>query len=275
MAFAKVKRGRHSSSARVATFLSTLSRHKITLQHISGASNETGYVSRNPAVCCERYCQIWDFARKPAEVLIIIAVHVESQRCRMPFLSPAAWKRSQQDCPTFRRVCSQLKQGSTPSPKDTEHSGTYLSLSSIDRNKLLVVRNCSEHRTLVPQHMLSAFVTALRLRFSHPANTQLQKIFNRYFYSMGSRDVIRDITQVCAHCASLATLPPERPEYSTSVPPSAPGLRFASDVMRLERQFMKLTRDDFSAFTTTTILPKENKASFRLLETTAMLRSGS
>ena len=158
MAFAKVKRGRRSSSARVATFLSTLSRHKITLQHISGASNETGYVSRNPAVCCERYCQIWDFARKPAEVLIIIAVHVESQRCRMPFLSPAAWKRSQQDCPTFRRVCSQLKQGSTPSPKETEHSGTYLSLSSIERNKLLVVRNCSEHRTLVPQHMLSGFV---------------------------------------------------------------------------------------------------------------------
>ena len=50
-AFAKLRRGRFSSSARVATFLSTLSRHKVTLQHISGKDNETAdYLSRNPAV---------------------------------------------------------------------------------------------------------------------------------------------------------------------------------------------------------------------------------
>ena len=62
-AFAKLRRGRFSSSARVATFLSTLSRHKVTLQHISGKDNETAdYLSRNPAVCYERHCQICDFA---------------------------------------------------------------------------------------------------------------------------------------------------------------------------------------------------------------------
>ena len=202
----------------------------------------------------------------------------------MQFLSLPAWKRSQQDCPTLRRVYSQLQQGSTPSPKDTKSTAVkhYLSVSPINRNGLLVVRrnpafSPNLELIIIPQHILSGFVTALHLRFSHPAKTQLEKVFNRYFYAMGSHNVITDITRTCAHCSSLATLPPERPEYSTSTPPSSPGFRFASDVMRRERQFILVTRDDFSSFTTATILPRENKASLRdgLLETTAILRSGS
>ena len=71
-AYAKLSRGEFSTSARVSTFLSTLSRYNISLQYIPGSSNlPADYQSRNPAECSDKRCQVCKFIEecKNASVL--------------------------------------------------------------------------------------------------------------------------------------------------------------------------------------------------------------
>lgn len=103
-AFRRLSRGQFSTSARVATYFSTLSKHKVTLQHLPGRLNEAAdYLSRNPNVCLHDNCQICNFVYEyePISVNGITIADVENRQCQMPFLSTGAWKLAQQDCPVF------------------------------------------------------------------------------------------------------------------------------------------------------------------------------
>ncbi len=58
-AFTKLSRGEFSASARVSSFLSTMSRYSVTLQYIQGSVNiSSDYNSRNPSECFQASCQI-------------------------------------------------------------------------------------------------------------------------------------------------------------------------------------------------------------------------
>ena len=122
-AFAKLCRGEYSHSARVTTFLSTLSRYAISLQCIQGSVNlPADYQSRNPAECVEQSCQVCKFVSDSATstVFNISVSDILQGDCPMPFMSPMAWKSSQQDCPALRRVYSYLSQGTRPNHKDNK-----------------------------------------------------------------------------------------------------------------------------------------------------------
>ena len=55
----KMRRGEFSTSARVATFLSTLAQYNVELQHLSGTANmPSDFQSRNPPSCVSKSCQI-------------------------------------------------------------------------------------------------------------------------------------------------------------------------------------------------------------------------
>ena len=61
-AFAKLGRGEFSSSGRVSTFLSTLSRCSLSLQHIPGDTNlPVDFHSRTPPTCSKSSCQVCQF----------------------------------------------------------------------------------------------------------------------------------------------------------------------------------------------------------------------
>lgn len=286
-AYGRLSRGQFSASARVATFLATMSRFRLTLQHIPGSKNLTAdYLSRNPSECSEDRCQICQFVRSREDAIVgsVSVTDVIERRTAMPFTTPSTWKRAQQDCADLRRVYAHLTQGTEPSKKEkcttVKH---YLSSHvMISRDGLLVVkRNMAfapnDKQIVVPAHLLEGLVTALHIRLSHPTKTQLERVFRRYFFALESKSAVEKVTGMCTHCASLATLPPERPDFTTSPPPTAPGYKFSSDVLRRERQFILVTRDAFSAYTTAVIIANEKSDTLRsaLLETTAPLRSAT
>jgi hypothetical protein len=70
-AYGKLCKGEFSTSARVSTFLSTLSRYSVSLQHIPGSANlPADYQSRNPMECDNNNCQICKFIQDCAQATV-------------------------------------------------------------------------------------------------------------------------------------------------------------------------------------------------------------
>ena len=285
-AFSKLLRGEFSASARVGTFLTTLSRFRLTISHLSGSENGVAdYLSRHPATCVDESCQICTFVRRQesAAVRTVIVADVLAGKSAMPFLSSNTWKATQQDCPDLRRTYAHLIQGTKPSKKDTRSKDIkhYVNVCTIDRNGLLVVKkdpafSPNLRLIVIPKHLLHGFLTALHLRLSHPSKSQLKSVFGRYFYAYRSDQAITHVSESCDQCASLATVPNELPEFSTTPPPQHPGTLFSCDVMRRSKQYIFVARDSFSSFTAAALICGEDKSSLRdaIIETTSGMRSG-
>ena len=61
-AIEKLCRGEFSTSRRVATFLSTISRYQVSVRHLTGTSNcPSDFGSRNVPACTEEHCQVCAF----------------------------------------------------------------------------------------------------------------------------------------------------------------------------------------------------------------------
>ena len=70
-AWNKMLRGEFSTSARIATFLSTLSQFNIELQHLKGSMNlPSDFISRNPPECDSKACQICSFIQDMGEIVV-------------------------------------------------------------------------------------------------------------------------------------------------------------------------------------------------------------
>lgn len=188
----------------------------------------------------------------------------------MPFTSRSAWKTTQQDCPALRRVYAHLIQGTRPSRKATNirEVKRYLHDVTVSNDGLLVVKKNlpflpTRELTVIPQHVLQGLLHAIHLKLQHPSKAQLGKLFHRHFYALNSDRAISSVSQSCSQCSSIATLPQEIPQFSTSEPPSTPGSAFACDVMCRSRQKIFVLRDCFSSFTITRIIANEQRDTLR------------
>ena len=142
-AWAKMQRGEFSTSARVATFLSYLSQHRVDLHFISGQMNlPSDFHSRNPPGCESASCQICKFV-KESEDITVRSVTVEdilSGHGTVPYNNRNAWKSLQLECSDLRKVHAHLSKGTKPSPKKSNQTAVkrYLNEVIISRDGLLV-----------------------------------------------------------------------------------------------------------------------------------------
>ena len=137
-----------SFSARVGTFISTLSRYKVSLQHIPGAANlPADYHSRNPMEWVNKMseCQICTFIKDSANATVfrMTVDDVLERIVPMPFIAKPAWKATQQDCPSLRRTYAHLSQGTRSNHKANNIGDVkrYRRACTLGRNGLLVVQH--------------------------------------------------------------------------------------------------------------------------------------
>jgi hypothetical protein len=275
LAYQKLLRGEFSASTRVTTFLSTVSRYRVHVGHISGASNLlSDYASRHPITCPDGSCQLCRFVHETQESCIRgITVHeVLDGSVAMPFTNRAAWHGVQQDCPDLRRVHSHLKQGTRPTKKMTNVPDVkrYLQQVLIAHDGLLVVRDntpfrrpSERERIVIPRNIIAGVLTALHLRFSHPSAYQLRRLATRYFYALNMDSVIDNITAACHHCTSLKHIPKQLAIQSTSTPPTCVGSSFAMDVMRRFKQCILVLRETVTSYTLSRIIASERHQDIR------------
>ena len=156
----------------------------------------------------------------------------------------------------------------------------YLTVASIDDKGVLVVRKPDPllHQrllTIVPKDILPGILLALHLQFTHCCESQLRKVFNRYFYGIGSDNQIKLVVDNCHHCVSLRKVPKEMFQQSSSCSPTSIGQLFAADVIKRKSQAIFALQDIHSSFTTAAIIPDETGSTLRdaLLTSSAFLRA--
>ena len=138
-ALEKLKRGLFSTSARVSTFLSTLSALNVSLCHIPGKLNViSDFGSRNPVTCSEPRCQVCRFVQETADstVFNVSVSDVLERRVKMPYMSQSAWKSAQQSDNTMRKAYAHLISGTRP-PSKAKHAKELrqiIRLSSVDES---------------------------------------------------------------------------------------------------------------------------------------------
>jgi hypothetical protein len=284
-AYGKLCKGEFSTSARVSTFLSTLSKHRVSLQHIPGSANlPADYQSRNPMECDTKGCQVCKFIQDSAQATVykLSIADVLEGKAPIPFLSHPAWKAMQQDCPSLRRTYAHLTQATRPNKKanNIRDVKRYLRYGTLGREGMIVVSKDvpfapARDLIVVPRHIISGLLTALHLRLQHPSKTQLARVFDRHFYALDSDKEVATVSTQCSQCTAIATLPQEIENFSTSPPAKQPGINLACDIMCRARQRIFLVRDCFSSYTVTQIIPNEQKDTLRsaIIETTAELKS--
>ena len=283
-AFRKLCNGKFSASARVSTFLSCLSEHNVTVQHLKGEGNTTSdFASRHPNSCCDSSCQVCSFVSETADS-VVRAVTVEevlSGSARIPFYNKNAWKSAQQNCPVLRKTCAYLINGTRPSRKVKHITDVrrYLEVCTLNSDGLLVCRKPDPYTfqrelIVVPTDVLHGLLTALHLYFGHATSSQLSKVFSRYFFATNIQSSLTTVVDNCMQCTALKKIPKEMFTQTESPSAKTPGQSFAADVIRRNKQCIFGIRDVHSSYTIASIITDEKAATLRsaLITTTTSLR---
>ena len=272
-AFEKLCRGEYSSSMRVATFLSTVSRFQVSVRHLAGKANlPSDFASRNASECSEPRCQVCLFVIQAEESVVrnVSVSELLSGDVKLPFTSRAAWKVTQSECPDLRRARAHLRQGTRPSKKATDIKDVkrYINVATVARDALMVVRRddplvTTRELIVVPRQVLLGLLTALHVKLDHPSCHQLGLVVRRFFYALDMDRAIAQVTKSCHQCASLQNIPHTLISQSTSDPPDAVGVTFAADVIKRERQLVFVLRESITSFTAACLIDNEQSCTLR------------
>ncbi|CAC5413332.1 unnamed protein product [Mytilus coruscus] len=104
-AFEKLCRGEFSSSPWVSTFLSTASRFRVSIRHVSGlAILPSDFASRNAPDCDNPACQICNFIHIQEECVVrhVTTADILNGTVKLPFTSRTAWLSNQAKCADLR-----------------------------------------------------------------------------------------------------------------------------------------------------------------------------
>lgn len=268
----KLKRGEFSASARLSSFLSSVSRHQAQVIHVSGSKNLIAdYQSRHPVECLSPECSICKFVGETVDsvVLQVTVEDVLQGKAQIPFTNRNSWKDVQGNCHDLRKVKEFKKQGTLPSKKtkNLRNVRRYLSKGTLlSHDGLLVNPQASPlgsviERIVIPAGVLHGLLTMLHLRLSHPTAHQLTKAFSRYFFSLNLDKAITQVTNGCHQCAAIKEVPRSMVEQSTDDPPPVIAKRFAADIIKRYSQNIFLLRETVTSYTVTELIPDETKES--------------
>ena len=272
-AYQKLKKGQFSTSARVSTFLSTVSRYNIVIAHLKGSENVySDYASRNPVECDNKKCQICSFIEEVSESVIrsCSVKDILESKNSVPFSSRNGWHELQRSDDALRRTCAHLLQGTTPSRKCTKISDVkrYLQHARISKDGLLVVPSYSQsigkvEKIIVPREYLHGLLECLHIKLNHPSKLQLQKIFHRAYFALNAEQALDEINKNCHTCISLANIPNTFMKQSSTTQPTSIGSNFSADVIKRSGQQILFIREYVSSFSNAKLIPNEQAKSIK------------
>ena len=284
MSYEKLCRGQFSSSARVSTFLSIVSRYHVKLMHIKGTENAlVDFSSRNPINCENSSCQICKFVEEIDESVVrnCSVKDVLESKVNVPFSTRSSWHEIQQSCQDLRRAKAHLVQGTSPSKKQTKIKDVkrYLNIVKIAKDGLLVVKQQdplrpAQEKIVVPRQYIHGLLVSIHLKLLHPSKMQLKKVFSRAFYALDIDKAVQEVGQSCHTCVSLQSMPTTFLEQSTTIPEFI-GSDLAADIIKRAGQLILVVRENISAFTVAKFVRNEQAATLKeeLLILCANLRS--
>ena len=227
--FEKLCRSEFSSSPRVVTFLSTVSKYQASVRHFAGAAIlPSDFASRNAPECDNPTCQVCSFGQR-TEDCVVLRSSVQSTlsgTAKLPFTSRAAWLALQAECPDLRRTYAHLTQATRPSKKLTNIKDVkrYRNVATIASDGLLVVKRNeplvpTRECIIAPRQVLDGLLSAPHVYLSH----QLI-VTQRYLFALDIDNSVDGVTTSYHHCALLRTTPTSVGKQSTNLPPETVGI---------------------------------------------------
>ena len=271
-AYKKLCRGQFSTSSRVVTFLSVLSRFNTHIMHIKGSNNTySDYASRNAIECTERNCQVCTYIQNTADSVVrsCSVQDVLQSGVPVPFSSRSGWLELQISDRTLRRTAANLKQGTKPGRKETRIKDVkrYLLVAKLSKDGLLISPHYSSYgrteRIIVPRCYVYGLLECLHLKLEHPSKSQLRKVFSRAFYALDLEDALEVVTKRCHTCLALSDMPNKFLHQTTTTNPDTIGSNFSADVLRRSGQAIVVLREYISAYTCAKIIPNEQANTLR------------
>ena len=268
----KLAKGEFSASARLTTFISTVSRFEAEIVHIPGATNVTAdFESRNPSKCESSQCAICKFVADTMDsvVMSISVEEVIEGNVRLPFTNRNSWKAVQEECRDLRKVKLFKSQGTKPksTSKNLKTVRKYINAGALLAHDGVLIRPKSMplgpvvEQIIIPEQILEGFLMILHHKLKHPTANQLSKAMERYFYSLHLDETISKLTKSCHICQSIKEIPQAMIEESTEDPPATVGGRFAADVIQRFSQKILIIRESVTSYTSAELIPDESAQS--------------
>ena len=116
-AYHKLSRGEFSASSRITTFLTAVSRYRVSVHHLSGAANTpSDFTCRNAEPCTAVNCQICNYIAHMEDSVVrgVSIQDVLSGITKLPYSNRSAWHETQSECSDLRRTHAHLSQGTRP-----------------------------------------------------------------------------------------------------------------------------------------------------------------
>ena len=281
----KLSRGEFSTSARLSTFLSSVSRYNATLNHISGHSNlVSDFSSRHPLNCTSDSCQVCSFLKKSSESVVcnLSTEDVLKGNIPLPFTNRLAWRDIQLENPDIRQTITHKNQGTQPhrKAKNMKLVRRYMaSKAMVSHDGLLVIRSTEplsqpREKIVVPIPVIHGLLMVLHLKLNHPTAHQLLKVFNRYFFALNSKEHIDILTKSCHQCAALMKVPAAMIPQSTDPPPASVGIKYAADILKRCKQKILVLRESVTSYSLAEIINQETATdiSASIIKMCAILR---
>ena len=141
-------------------------------------------------------------------------------------------------------------------------------LLKIDSSGLIVIKHVAPltgqefDAISVPRHIYPAIIQSLHVKLCHPSRSQMSKLAQRYFHSVGSTTTVDDIHKACQTCTSLSQIKIPAQSFSTTKVSSF-GSSFSADVMVSEGQRIFLCSKKLSQYTYSKFIPDERTDTLR------------
>ena len=271
-AYRRAKLGAFSTSARIATFLTSLSSLNVEIIHTAGKNlTLVDYISRHPNLCTNKSCQICKFSSEQANlgdnVTKLNSIQIQdilSGKLPLPFLQRQSWIEAQNRDKTHLLLKELIQTSQAPEKKKTNGENKKLKQLfnlyregklKVHRDGLVTISNTDQtgnqyQAVSVPTTLFPGLIHALHYKLSHPSKLQLTKLAARHFYTPGHQRIIEEVTDACEMCAALKQLPKEVFSESTGNIEGF-GTNFSADVIERNSQQILIVREKLSSFTFT------------------------
>lgn len=278
-----ISQGKFSASSRMTTFLMSINRYKLDIQHISGKYGQNiaaDYLSRNPAQCPNANCQVCKFLEETVNSTLAAIDNSND----LPLGSIKTWQKLQEEDFACNEAFKRLKSGQQPAKKGHCSNDIRRYYNACQAKDFLVVQdkipNTTQtiNRIVIPKDLVQAVIVHLHYaNEKHLSAHQLDKVFNRYYFGIHVKQIINEVLENCMLCKANKCIPKSTPEFRSISNPEHPGLIFNADVIRRHNQKILVCTDIFSSYTVAKIISNEKSITLlqSLIENISPIRSSN
>ena len=196
----KIAKGHFSLSPRIQTFL---------VSGKSGQNSVGDFQSRSATECLADLCQIFNYVNQFIDTVIDVKLNsvynISSEKSTASFINRSAWKAVQLKDKTCINATTCLTTGQTPSKKtgrNNSNTRRIVDKATIASDGLLVVKHTTplsstkQERIVIPPQYAESLINQLYITLQHPAKSQMNSFFNKYFFTMSSSTIIDNMYTV-------------------------------------------------------------------------------